>query len=134
MQTLWNLSSITKKFLIVNTVCAPSVLESEEGTLNVPDASALYMPALSGKERAIVAGHYKKVAARLNADRFAPPIDSQATAAMPYMVDGEYSCMPWWWLFSRKAFEAAVRLQGFEILGSEIWNNHTLKFFLKRRS
>lgn len=133
MHTLHNLATIAKKYLIVNTVVVPAVMETEFGTLRIPDASALFLPALSGKERKIVGAHYRKVAARLDVDRFAPSIDQQETAVMPYMKDGEYSCWPWWWLMSHKAFESAVCLLGFELVGREVWNNHTLKFMLQRR-
>lgn len=130
VQAIMNLAAITRRYLVVNTVIVPERIENERGVVTFPACSALFGPALSGEEREILRVHY--AALRLDVDRFAPPLEEQADAALPFVRAGAATWLPYWWLFTAKAFESLVRLSGMTVLASGTWRNHTMRFLLEK--
>lgn len=130
VHVMMNLARVTGKYLITNTVVIPDVIENSVGRVEFPKASAAFMPGLSGHEREVLREHYKGL--NLFVDRFAPPLESQAEAALPFVRGGDATWLPYWFLFTQTAFEALVNLSGMKVLEREVWRNHTLKFLLEK--
>ncbi|WP_439547568.1 hypothetical protein [Sandarakinorhabdus sp.] len=131
VQAMINLANATKKYLIVNTVIIPDLIENEVGRLAFPNCSAAFLPGLNGHEREIFRVYYRNL--KLDVDRFAPPLNRQAEADLPFLRDGKATWLPYWFLFTESAFEGLVRMLGMEVIEREIWRNHTLKFLLHKK-
>ena len=140
-----NLARITRRFLITNTVIAPDVMETDAGRLEFPGSQIVFLPGISERERSIMELYYQKLlgwpAGRFSA--FVPRIgDTQA--AMPWLqtraaspahywgAHGDLSFSPYWWLFTKDAFRAAVKLFGFEIKQEHSFKGHTLSVFCEK--
>ena len=128
VHSLLNLRHVVGEYLITNTVVIPDVVENAEGRVAFPAASALFLPALRGRERAILRRHYL--------DRFQVDLDIHApmaeVATMPYVADGLPSTWPYWWFFTKSAFERALELLEMRILDRHTWQDHAHFVFLRR--
>lgn len=123
MFTLQNYKNITGKQLIVNTVIVPDTISNSKGTMSFGKSSCLFMPALEGQERDILREHYLGKFG-WNIDDVSPP-SSRKDNIMPYLLpDGSYSYYPYWWLFSKRSFEAALELLNLKVLDTHTWNDH----------
>lgn len=145
MLMLDNLARVTGRYLITNTVVVPEVIENAAGRLTFPGSQALFLPGISEDERAVLDLHYQETLnwpqGRFNA--FAPRIGDES-AAMPWMQTraasekhfwgdrGDLSYSPYWWLFTKPAFRAAIELLGFRILEEASFKGHTLIVFCER--
>jgi len=58
MRLLAALHNITREYLILTSIVTPTIIGSSSGTLRIPDAAPLFLPALSGKEQEIVKSHW----------------------------------------------------------------------------
>lgn len=129
VHSLLNLRRVVGEYLITNTVVIPDVVENAEGRVAFPESSALFLPALRGRERAVLRRHYL--------DRFEVDLDIHAPMAagaiMPYVTKGEPSPWPYWWFFTRSAFERALELLEMRILDRHTWQDHAHFVFLRRR-
>lgn len=125
-----NLRRIVGEYLITNTVIMPETVETPEGTLHFPGSQAVFMPGLTERERRILDAYYQK---KLNAsiDYMAPRLDAE-NPSCPWYKDGEPTCWPFWWLMTVPAFEGLIRLVGFEILDTHLWNNHAYAVLCRR--
>lgn len=140
-----NLSRITRQLLIVNTVIVPETVETEVGTLHYPGSQILFLPGISEDERKILEAYYQKLLDwppnRFSA--FAPRIEDE-NAAMPWLQTraasdkhfwadkGALSYSPYWMLFTKPAFRAAVKMFGFKIKAEHSFKGHTLTLFCER--
>jgi hypothetical protein len=145
MIMLDNLSRISNRYMIVNTVTIADRIENEAGSLSFEGSQVLFLPGLSERERAILDLHYQDLVGwppdRFNA--YAPRIDDEE-ATMPWLQTraasekhfwggkGDLSYSPYWWLFTRQAFRAAVCLFGFTIKAETSFREHTLTLFCER--
>jgi len=128
VHTLLNLRHVVGEYLIASTVVVPDVVENSEGRVAFPAASALFLPALRGHERAVLRRHYL--------DRFQLDLDIHAPMGsgnmMPYVTSGEASPWPYWWFFTKSAFERALELLEMRILDRHTWQEHAHFVFLRR--
>jgi hypothetical protein len=53
------LREITQEHLIPTSAITPTRIESEAGFLDMPEAAVLFLPALDGTEKAILAAHWR---------------------------------------------------------------------------
>ncbi len=129
VHTLLNLRRVVGEYLIAGTVVVPDVVENAEGRVAFAAASALFLPALRGRERAVMRRHYL--------DRFGLDLDTHAPAgdgaAMPYVTKGAPSLWPYWWFFTKSAFEQALGLLEMRILDRHTWQDHAHFVFLRRK-
>jgi len=121
VHSLLNLRRLVKRWLIVNTVVLPQVIENAAGTLRLPDCAAGLFAALRGQERAVIGEHYRT--------RFGMDIDAlapvrQEGAVMPYMRDGAPSYYPYWWIFTVPAFEALLEMLEMKVRERWTWEEH----------
>jgi len=130
VQTLLNLRRVVGEYLITNTIVIPDVVENEAGRVGFPAGSALFLPALRGRERAVLRRHYL--------DRFQVDLDLHAPLSdggmTPYLLkNGEPSAWPYWWFFTKSAFEQALEMLEMRILDRHTWQDHAHFVFLRRR-
>jgi len=128
VHSLLNLRRVVGEYLITNTVVIPDLVENAEGRIAFPAASALFLPALRGRERAVLRRHYL--------DRFSVDLDFHAPmgdgAMMPYVIKGEPSPWPYWWFFTKSAFERALEMLEMRVLDRYTWQDHAHFVFLRR--
>jgi hypothetical protein len=127
---LHNLRKIVGEYFITNTVIIPSRVSTDEGELQFPGSQALFMPGLTEKERTILDSYYRQKFG-LGLDYMAPRLEAEKPDC-PWYENGELTCWPYWWLMTIPAFEGLVRLVGFEILDSCLWENHAYTVFCRR--
>jgi hypothetical protein len=125
-----NLSKIVKEFLIINTVVIPPKIETEFGSIEFKGSLAVFMPGLDSKEREILNAYYMKKF-NMNIDYMAPTLDA-INPDCPWFENGKPTCWPYWFLFTSNSFIALVKMMGFEILDSALWENHALTLFVKK--
>ena len=129
VHSLLNLRRVVGEYLITNTVVIPDLVENAEGRVAFPQSSALFLPALRGRERAVLRRHYLDKF-QLDLDTHAP---MQSRAMMRYVTRGAPSPWPYWWFFTKSAFEHALELLEMRILDRHTWQDHAHFVFLRRR-
>lgn len=145
MLMLDHLSRISGRYLVTNTVIVPDVMETDVGTLTFPGSQAVFLPGLSEGEREVFELHYQKLlgwpagrfsgfAPRVADERSAMPwVQTRAASEQHFWGDrGELSYSPYWWLFTKQAFRAAVEMFGFRILDENSFKGHTLTVLCER--
>ena len=129
VHSLLNLRRVVGEYLITNTVVIPDEIENAEGRVRFPAASALFLPALRGRERAVLKRYYL--------DRFQVDLDVHAPlgegSIMPFLQKGEPSPWPYWWFFTKSAFECALELLEMRILDRHTWQDHAHFVFLRQK-
>jgi len=60
LQLLIALCKITREHLLLNSVITATRVESDVGVLEVPHAASLFVPALEGRERAILKSYWER--------------------------------------------------------------------------
>jgi hypothetical protein len=127
-----NLAKVVNQYLIINTVTVPEKIENQFGQLNFSGSLAMFLPGINEQERKILREHYQRKFG-WSIDDVAPPIYNQKNAMMPWRENGEFSCWPYWWLFTDEAFYALVKLMNFEIIDLYKWEDHTLQILAKKK-
>jgi len=113
------LRKITREYLILCSVVTAKEVQSEKGTLHVPKAAAVFIPALQDQERAILSSYWEQF------------VGDQAlgiTAPQPsWLLDGDATRFsPWWWLPTVEALKAICTVAGFRFhKGAHFWNDNT---------
>jgi hypothetical protein len=87
--------------IVASTVC-PAVMETAEGTVRVPEAGALFIPALEGTERVVVESFMH---------RHGRPGFMTGAGTRDFR-----NYYPNWWLPTKEAFVAMCRVAGIDIL------------------
>jgi Methyltransferase domain len=107
LHTLGQLRAITRDVLILGTVSMPETVTTTAGTLSVEAGAALFVPALSQSQRAVLGQWLRELGdIHIQADGITHPVQSG------WAMD-DYN--PWWWLFTREHVAAMLRVSGFEV-------------------
>jgi hypothetical protein len=114
------LRNITQEYLILSSVVTPTRMKSEAGSLDLPEAAVLFLPALDGQEKEIVAAHWRPIvgttAIGVTSDEHDWRIDNFS---------------PWWWLPTPRAMVAMCRVAGFKVLdGDYTWSGNAYTVLL----
>lgn len=126
-----NLSTVVKEYLIINTVIVPPKIDTEHGTLEFKGSLAVFMPGLSPLERRIFNSYYMNKF-KTDIDYMAPTLDA-VNPSCPWFEDGKATCWPYWTLFTAESFTALVKMMGFEILDTALWEDHALALFARKK-
>ena len=114
---LTGLRRICGGHLVLTSAIAHGRIENRAGSLEVPPASAIFIPALSDRERAILAEHWRAVGAGALG----------ITQPASYAIDESNATDmgPWWWLLTAEAMRALCEVAGFEVLeGRHSWGGN----------
>jgi hypothetical protein len=108
------LRKITRAFLILTSVVTAPQVKSQEGILDIPRAAALFVPALQGRERAILESYWQQV------------VGDGAIGLTRAVADWRPDDFaPWWWLPTVEALQAMCVTAGFGCQeGGHTWNNN----------
>jgi hypothetical protein len=120
-----SLQQVVGRYLIINTVTIPERVKNAAGAIEFPGNVALFLPGLSARERSVLSAHYDGRYG-WTLDSVAPSLEAQTGATMPYIVDGQPSFWPYWWLMTDACFRSLIRLMGFKTLDEWKWDNHCL--------
>jgi len=115
------LKKLTRRHLILNSLVTGTNIKSDMGSLKVPDGAALFVPALSDQERAIIKSYWQ------------PFVGDAAigvtTGNETWSID---DFGPWWWLPTVEALRAMCRVAGFyDEDGAYFWNNNAYVLLLR---
>jgi SAM-dependent methyltransferase len=120
LRLLGALRKITREYLILCSVVTALRVESERGVLDIPQASALFIPALQGRERAILKSYWQ---------RFVGDGASGLTHEGTAWRFDDFS--PWWWLPTVEAFKAMCTVAGFHCQdGTYFWDENAYTLLL----
>ena len=123
-EALWNLRSITQRWLITNTVIIPNRVENEAGVIELPDAGVLFVAALTESDRRVM-DLYLTRKLSFTTRKIAP--NPAGDGKMQWIADGELSCWPWWWLYTAHAFRSLLALCRLRVVDEWVWENHSMQ-------
>jgi 2-polyprenyl-3-methyl-5-hydroxy-6-metoxy-1,4-benzoquinol methylase len=123
LRLLHSLRRLTREYLVLASSITARTIRNESGQLDVPASGALFIPALTAREKDVVRTHWRKVL---------------GNNALGLMIDvnqwdvGDFA--PWWWLPTADALTALCRAAGFEPKASSLtWNDNALVLLLAVR-
>jgi hypothetical protein len=117
------LRNITREHLVLTSAITAERVKNEHGTLEIPTSGALFVPALSGRERAILRAHWSK---SLGEGAIGLTTDFSAWDTENFG--------PWWWLPTRQTLRSMCATAGFNVLDDALfWNDNFLVLFLRRQ-
>jgi hypothetical protein len=122
-QLLRALRAITVEHLVLTSSITETHIVNEAGELHVPEGSALFLPALSAAERAVLKAHWW-------------PTLAQHSLGLTTEIDrwDLTDFGPWWWLPTTQALVKMCEIAGFEVLEVEhLWNGHAATLMLAAR-
>ena len=120
MRFLAALKKLTRHYLILNSAVTATHIKSDVGTLNVPHAAALFVPALSEHEQAIVKWYWKQ---------FVGDAAIGVTTETQKWSINDFG--PWWWLPTVEALKAMCEAAGFHRKdGAYFWNKNAYVLLL----
>jgi len=115
------LRTITREYLILTSSITATEISNSAGRLTVPAGSALFLPALSTVEKAVLKEHWSVVV---------PDTAHGLTKEIPRWRLEDFG--PWWWLPTTDALAAMCRVVGFDVLGLELtWSGYAATLLLR---
>jgi SAM-dependent methyltransferase len=118
------LRAVTREFLVLTSVVTAARITTNQGTLEIPRAAALFVPALQERERAILQTYWQQFVG-----------NDAIGLTREIKVWNLDDFAPWWWLPTVEALEALCMAAGFERReGGYIWNNNAYVQLLSVRS
>jgi len=124
-EAIWNLRSVSARYVITNTVIFPGRVENDLGVVEVPDHSVLFTAALSPQDRLVLNKYYKEKFG-WTLDQMAPD-PAAGNQKMLWVENGELTCWPYWYIYSESAFRSLLRLCQLKIIDEWKWENHCLQ-------
>ena len=122
-QLLKALRTITGEHLILTSAITESHIVNDAGELRVPEGGALFLPAISADERAVLKAHWW------------PTLGDGSlglTRDIPHWHLDDFG--PWWWLPTTGALARMCEVAGFEVREVEhLWGGHAATLMLKVR-
>jgi SAM-dependent methyltransferase len=106
IRTLRHLRAITRETLVLGTVSMPETFSTVAGALSMEPGSALFVPALSQSQRAVL-GQWLRDLGDIHVQAIG------ITHLEPEWSLEDYS--PWWWIFTRDYLAGLLRVAGFEV-------------------
>ena len=115
IETLNRLHALTQKYLLLGSMTVPRDVVGKAGALRLDTGSCLFLPAVSGIQKEIVADHF--------ADRGVRVHNIDPTLTAPWYLDGAPSYEPWWWLWTPETLAAMVAASNFRVIDVvEAWS------------
>lgn len=123
LRLLSALRKITRKHLVLGSAVTAPRVAGEGETLELPSAASLFVPALQGRERAIVEAYWR------------PFVGDKALGLTREADWNTEDYGPWWWLPTVDAMKAMCESAGFDFEdGAHYWNGNSYVMLLSRRS
>jgi SAM-dependent methyltransferase len=116
------LRRVTRQHLVLTSAVTADEIHNDAGSVTVPAGGALFVPALSPAERAV-----------LHADWY-PMLGEHA---LGITRDTEWNLndfAPWWWLPTVRCLSGMCEAAGFTVVdGGHTWNDHAYTLLLRVR-
>jgi hypothetical protein len=123
-QLLRALRTMTRGHLILSSSVTETEIVNEAGALHVPHGGALFLPALTSEERAVLAAHWWPVVS--------DTAIGLTCAAERWNLD---DFGPWWWLPTTRALAAMCFVAGFDVVEVDhFWGGHAATLLLSARA
>lgn len=104
---LRNLRRVTRRHLIVSSMVVAERMETPAGTLEFGPDEARFVPALTPRNKAIVAAYFDALGIRIAAIN---------NPAEPWILPGDIENYgPWWWLYSPPFLRGMAETAGYAI-------------------
>ena len=114
MQTLEKLARLTGRHLLLGACTVPERIENAAGSLDFSDGRMLFIPALDGQAKAVLAAHYDMHNIKL--------LGVNSDAAFGWGAPGAWDYAPWWWFWSVGTVARMCELAGFRVTRTfEAW-------------
>ena len=115
------LRALTREYLILSSSITETVIENHAGTIRVPEGGAIFVPALTRAERAVMHAHWSPTVGN-TAIGLTSPVDR-------WDID---DFAPWWWLPTTTALGRMCEVAGFEVEALDhFWNSHAATLLLR---
>jgi hypothetical protein len=122
MRFLTALRRLTREYLVLTSSITADLIANESGILRVPSGGALFIPALTPTELAIVRADWL------------PLVGENAGGITCPAVWRADDFGPWWWLPTIGCLKAMCEAAGFRVLdGETLWNDHAYTVLLETR-
>jgi len=112
-----------REHLVLTSAVMPLRIENRHGVLSVPEGGALFVPAMSARDKAIYSEYWQG-----------------ASDAAMWGINREFhhftldNYVPWWWLLTVSAVRELARVAGFEpIKDAPLWTGTAHTFLLRKR-
>lgn len=93
---------------IISSAITPTKLVTAAGNLDIPDSTALFVPALRANDAAVLKAYWNSV---MN-----PAVGQRAIGITEQCSFNLTNFAAWWWLFTEQSLKAAVESVGFNII------------------
>ena len=121
LRFLKSLRTITREYLILTSSITETEIVNGAGRVTVPAGGALFLPALSPAEKAVLKERWSDVV---------PDNALGLTRDIPVWKLDDFG--PWWWLPTTDALAAMCRVVGFDVRGLELtWSGHAATLLLQ---
>jgi SAM-dependent methyltransferase len=118
VRLLLSLRKITCKYLVLTSSVTGTQVLSDEGTLSVPEGAALFIPALKGRERAIIKSYWLQFVTAFG-----------LTSEVASWRSNDFGL--WWWLPTVQALTSMCEAAGFRREdGAYFWNDNAYVLLL----
>ncbi len=127
IHTLWQLRKMTNETLILTSATVPAVVKNEKGQATLTDGTAVFVPAVSGRELEVYARHFEKLDMRLEV----------FDGSMPEWISNGFTTInygPWWWLFTEEYIHRMLEICGLRVVEKkETWPARGWSFLCARK-
>ena len=118
------LRKITREWLVLTSSITATRVKTKQGVLELPRAAALFLPALQGRERAIVKAHWQPF---LGDENIVGLLGDPET-----LRPDDFA--PWWWLPTVEALRGMCAVAGFAFEeGTYMWGDNAYVQLLSAR-
>jgi hypothetical protein len=116
------MKNLTREYLILSSVVTPTKVDNETGSLQIPKAAAIFVPALKDHESAIIKSFWQ---------RFVGDAALGVTGETKSWSADDFG--PWWWLPTAETVKAMCRAAGFYCTDEAyFWNDNAYVQLLSR--
>jgi hypothetical protein len=117
-----NCRAVASRFFILTSMYVPETIENDVGKIDLTEGGALFVPALTGRKKEIIAAHF--AALKIEVDAINRPMRG------PWVrPDGRPSYDPWWWLMTPGVLRAMLTVTGFKVIDEgESWAGRSYSF------
>lgn len=108
--TITQLRQLTNRYLVLASMVVPETIDTEVGSMEFSDGRCIYIPAITGETKRIVAAHFARLGLHLM------HISPDHPHPVPFSTGGKMNYGPWWWLYSPSTLLSMVETAGFRII------------------
>jgi hypothetical protein len=109
-----------KEYVVLTSMVTANHISNASGEMTIPDSSAVFVPALAGHDKEIIATEWNRI--------LAGRPGAGLTGQSDFNISNYYD---WWWLFTVPCLEAMCKACGFSIHGTELYQEYLYIMLLR---